>query len=103
MTRTPMQLSTPAEVSRLLANRVRELRLLAGWKQSTLASRAGVSLPTLRRFERTVQTTVRNLLRICSALGRLDEFERLLQPPAARTLAELEARVTQPTRQRGRE
>lgn len=98
----PFQLNTPVETQRLLADRMRQLRLLAGWKQSTLAERSGVSLPTVRRFERTGQTTVENLLKLCHALGRLDEFEQLLRPPAAQSLAELEARATQPSCKRGR-
>ncbi len=97
-----IQLATPDETARLLADRLRRLRLLAGWKQSTLAHRAGVSLPTVRRYERTGRTSIENLLRLCHALARLDEFNELLRPPAAQSLAELEARVAEPTRKRGR-
>ena len=73
----------PEAVEQQLAERIRVLRLQRDWKQSTLATRAGVSLPTVRRYERTGRTTVRNLLRLCHALGRLDEFAELLQPPPA--------------------
>ena len=71
---TILQLSSPQETSELLATRIKELRLLEGWTQATLASRAGVSLPTLRRFERTGNTSVENLLKLFYALGRIDEF-----------------------------
>lgn len=101
MVRSPFQLHSPSDVARQLAEHVRAERLRRGWKQSTLADRSGVSLPTIRRYERTGRTSVENLLRLCHALGRLDEFAELLRPPVATSLAELEAR-TLPTRGRKR-
>ena len=86
----------------MLADRVRSLRLLLGWKQSTLSERAGVSLPTLRRFERTGTTSLETFLRICHALGYLDELESYLKPAPARSVVELEGRTKQRARQRGR-
>ena len=102
MTNSPIQLHTPDEVERMLAQRVRERRLLAGWKQSTLAQRSGVTLASLKRFEYTGKVSLENLLRLCHALGRLDEFDQLLRPPAAQSLAELEARTSSPMPKRGR-
>jgi transcriptional regulator with XRE-family HTH domain len=98
-----LQLQTPDEMARQLAERVRDERLRLSWKQETLARRSGVSLPTIRRYERTGRTSVENLLKLCHALGRLDEFAALLKPPPAETLAELEARVAtdRPKRKRG--
>jgi len=93
---------TPEEAERLLAKRVRELRLLAGWKQATLAERSGVTLASLRRFESTGKASLTNLLRLVHALGRLDELDGLLKPPAARSLAELEAGATRALPKRGR-
>ena len=104
MVETLHQLHTPEDVQRQLADRVRAERLRRGWKQSTLADRSGVSLPTIRRYERTGRTSLENLLRLCHALGRLDEFADLLNPPAASSMAELEAQATataQPKRKRG--
>ena len=97
-----LQLHDPEEVRLLLSGRVRQLRLFAGWKQSTLALRAGVSLPTLRRFERTGKTSLENFLRICHALGHLDVVADCLKPPPARSLAELEQQSPASARQRGR-
>lgn len=91
MSQASLQLTTPEEVETQLAARIRTLRLHRDWKQSTLAERSGVSLPTIRRYERTGRTTVKNLLRLCHALGRLDEFAELLRPPPASSVAELEA------------
>jgi len=92
MSKTSLQLTTPEEVERQLAARLRTLRLRRNWKQCTLAERSGVSLPTVRRYERTGRATLKNVLRLCHALGRLDEFAELLLPPQASSMAELETR-----------
>ena len=92
MSQVSLQISTPEQVEQQLAARIRALRLQRNWKQSTLAERSGVSLPTIRRYEGTGRTTLRNLLRLCHALGRLDEFVELLLPARASSIAELEAR-----------
>ena len=97
-----LQLHDPEETRALLAERIRRLRLLAEWKQSTLAERSGVSLPTLRRYERTGKTSLENFLRICHALGRLDDVAALLEAPMARSIREMEDRSAQPPRRRGR-
>lgn len=96
-----ISLLTPSDVQRLLADRVRDARVQLGLTQKTLAERAGVTYATLRRFERTGEISLKYLLRICNALGRLDEFDRLLKPPPAASLAELESRVARPARKRG--
>ena len=102
MADSPIQLHTPDEAERMLAQRVRETRLAAGWKQSTLAERSGVTLASLRRFECTGKVSLESLLRLCHALGRIDEFDQLLRPPAVRSIDELEARTSRPKPRRGR-
>jgi len=102
MTDPPIQMHTPNEVERTLAQRVRGLRLRAGWKQATLAERSGVTLASLKRFEGTGKVSLESLLRLVHALGRLDEFDQLLRPPAFRSLDELEARISKPMPKRGR-
>lgn len=103
MAGTSLQIHSPDEVARQLADRVRAERLRQGWKQETLAERSGVSLPTIRRYERTGRTSVGNLLKLCHALGRLDAFADLLKSPPASSIAELETRAATatPTRKRG--
>src|SRR5580692_8050621 len=96
-----IQLQTPPGAQSALAGRVRDARVGMGLKQTTLASRAGVSLASLRRFEQTGEISLKHLMRICHALGRLDEFDSVLRPPPAATMAELEARFTGPRRKRG--
>ena len=95
-------LQTPEQISKILAARLKALRLARGWKQATLAERSGVSLASLRRFEASGRASLQHLLALAFALNRLDDFDALLQPPRASSLAELEAAEKQPTRRRGR-
>jgi transcriptional regulator with XRE-family HTH domain len=74
-----------------LCSRVRALRLDREWTQSTLAERAGVSLPTVQRYEHAGRVTLEVFVRLCHALGRLDEVGGILQPARASSLEELEA------------
>ena len=103
MLRPSIQLHSPNEMATLLASRIRTERLRREWKQETLAERSGVSLPTVRRYERTGRTSVENLLKMCHALSRLDELADFLKPPRASSIEELEiiAAMGQPKRKRG--
>jgi len=102
MTTPTIQLHNPGEITARLAARVRAERLRMEWKQETLAARSGVSLPTVSRYERTGRTSLENLLRLCHALGRLDEFADLLKPAAASSIEELSQRTGEaPARKRG--
>lgn len=92
----------PAETGKVLAKRLRALRLLKGWTRETLAKRSGVSTASLKRFENAGKASLDLLLKAAHALARLDEFDTLLRPPAARSLAELEERAARPPRKRGR-
>jgi transcriptional regulator with XRE-family HTH domain len=96
-------LETPLEMRRTLAARLRALRLARGWKQATLAARSGVSLASLRRFETSGgKVSLESLLKLAFALDRLDDFDDLLLPPPAASIAELEAAEKRPARKRGR-
>jgi transcriptional regulator with XRE-family HTH domain len=97
-----LALRTPDEVARLLAGRVRDLRLTRNWTRATLAERAGVTVASLRRFEVTGQASLALVLRVAHALSRLAELEGVLLPPRAASLVELEARAAAPRRRRGR-
>ena len=97
-----LSLYTPTEVCIRLATRVRDLRLRHGWTQSELAARSGVALATLRLFERTGRVSLDRLLRVASALGRLDDFADVLNPPVGDTLEEIEAMSAPPKRRHGR-
>ena len=96
-----LTLKGPSEIALVLADRIRALRLLRGWTQATLASRAGVTTASYRRMETSGKASLELILKVAYALYRLEEFEQLFQPPAARTIEELEKQTTRPTRRRG--
>ncbi|HEX6746677.1 MAG TPA: helix-turn-helix transcriptional regulator [Longimicrobium sp.] len=98
----PIELQTPGEIARSLAERVRALRLQRGWTQQELAARAGLTLATYRRFERTGRIALERLLRIAAILDARGGFDQLFALPAAQSLAELAARSRQRPRKRGR-
>ncbi len=92
-------LLTSKEIAKLLADRLKNLRLSKKWKRTTLAERSGVSVASLIRFEQTAQISLDNFFNLLSALGRLDEIEKLLLPPAAASIEELEEKeVKRPKR-----
>ncbi|MHB0964275.1 MAG: helix-turn-helix domain-containing protein [Gemmatimonadaceae bacterium] len=94
----PLHILSPTDVSLALGRRVQARRLEHGWTQAELASRSGVAIDTLKKFERTGQISLPRLVRLVIALGRVSELEGLLGEPAPRSLRELERF----TRKRGR-
>lgn len=95
-------MTQPREILLELAARVRRLRLDLGWTQDELARRSGVAFSTLRLFERTGRISLERLVLVARALGALDGFEGLFQPPPAMTLADVEQREAQRVRGRRR-
>ena len=102
MISTKLTLLGPGERARILADRARTLRLLKSWTRDTLAERAGISPSSLKRFENTGKASLELVLKVAHALGRLEEFDQLLQAPLVQSIEELEQRTAQPTRKRGR-
>ena len=92
---------TPSETEKLLAVRFKNLRLQAGYKRTTLAQRAGVTVASLKRFESTGQVSLKNILRLAHALGRLPEFAELFAASQANSLDELRDKALKKTPKRG--
>ena len=70
-------LKTPNEIRMEIAHRIKLIRLEQNLTQQGRCDRSDVTLPSLRRFERTGLIAFDSLLRLVNALGRLDEFENL--------------------------
>jgi len=70
-------IKTPESVRKDLSQKVKRRRLDANLSQQGLADRSGVSIATLRVFERKGKVSLENLLKLASALGNLDAFENL--------------------------
>ncbi|MBS0660771.1 MAG: helix-turn-helix transcriptional regulator [Verrucomicrobia bacterium] len=94
-----MAFVTQVEFLRSTADKVRSLRLAAGWTQDDFAARARIAPATYRLFERTGRIALDRLYRIAAVLGRVGELSALFQPAPYTSLEEL---AQPPQRQRGR-
>ena len=70
----------PADWMLEMAKRHKMLRKQAGFTQSELARRSGVSLGSLKRFETSGQISSQFLFLLIDVLGRLDDFDTILKP-----------------------
>lgn len=98
----PIELQGPRDLARMLAGRIRALRLDRGWTQQETAERAGLAPATYRHFERTGQISLERLLKLAVVLDARGGLDGLFVRPPARSLAELEERAERQTRRRGR-
>ncbi len=81
-----LALLTPTEMAIRTAERARARRLALGLRQQDVAERAGVSLASLRRFERTGLIAFDSLLSIAVVLDAVSEFDRLFPEPEFRSI-----------------
>ena len=70
----------PADFLEEIASRHKIIRKQAGFSQSELAKRSGVSLGSLKRFETTGQISLESLLKLTEILNRLNDFDMILKP-----------------------
>ena len=70
-------LNTPKEIMVTLAEHAKATRLALGLTQIGLESRSGVSLGSIKRFEKTGQVALESLLKIAMVLGKLEDFTRV--------------------------
>jgi transcriptional regulator with XRE-family HTH domain len=67
-----------AEILNELAQKHKVLRKQAGFTQSELAQRSGVSLGSIKRFENTGQISLASLVKCTQILDRTADFDLLL-------------------------
>ena len=72
------ELKTSKEVLLQIAHRIKQRRLKQNLTQAGLALRAGVSVGTIKHFEKTGKVGLDILLNMALVLGCLDEFDALL-------------------------
>lgn len=70
-------LSTPDDVAKQIAAKVKARRLELNLTQEGIATRAGLKFATYRRFEQTGEISLKGLLQIGFALNALSEFDTL--------------------------
>lgn len=95
-----IELFSPADLCRGLADRARAARLAADLSQAGLAERAGLSLASLRRFETTGAASLELVARIALVLKAEDGFQALFKPDVYASLDETLKAAT--PRKRGR-
>lgn len=79
----------PQDVAIQIAQRVKERRLELNLTQEGLSLRAGLKLPTYRRFERTGEISLKGLLQIGFAMNTLQDFDALFAKRQYQSLNEL--------------
>lgn len=70
-------LFSPSEIAKKIAVKAKEKRLYYNYTQEALAKKSGVSLGSIKRFERASEISLQNLLLLALALDATDEFLQL--------------------------
>lgn len=70
---------TPLSTLIDMAKKVRALRKQMGYSQAELALRSGVSLGSIKRFERSGQISLESLVKMAHLLDRLNDFDIVFQ------------------------
>lgn len=88
-----LNLDTPSEMQDRVRAAARNRRLALGLTQSDLATRSGVPLATLKRFEQKGQISLAGLLALADALDALAGFGDLFPAVEATRLEDLDKPV----------
>lgn len=73
-------LKTSTETIAEIAQRAKSMRLAQNLTQAGLEQRSGVSLGSIKLFERTGKISCESLVKIAIALGGVEAFNGLFQP-----------------------
>jgi len=79
----------PNAITKDIAERVKARRLETALTQKELALRAGIPLPTYRRFERNGEISLRSLVMLGLVLGATDEFSALFTTKTYKNIDDL--------------
>jgi transcriptional regulator with XRE-family HTH domain len=94
---------TPKELLKEIAKKAKNKRLSLNFSQEGLAKRAGLSLSSLKRFEKTGQIAFTSLLNIALVLNSLEDFEKLFEENINEKKLSLDEILKEkPERKRGR-
>lgn len=72
-----LNISTPNEIAKQIAAKVKARRLELNLTQEGIAARTGIKFATYRRFEQTGEISLKGLLQIGFALNALSDFDAL--------------------------
>lgn len=96
------QFDDPAEIAKLVAERMKARRLELNLTQFGLAAKAGVSFGSLKRFENQHEISFGNLILLAFALNATEDFEALFGTVQYQTMDELLNHKNRKQRKRGR-
>ncbi len=84
-----LNLKTPYDISLELAEKAKAKRKYMKLTQMQLAKKSGVSLSSLKRFEKTGEISLSSLLKIAMALDSLNDFEKVFEKPEYTSIEEI--------------
>jgi len=91
----------PASIAGKISERMRERRLEMNLTQQNLAKKSGVSLGTLKRFERNHEISLKHLLMLSVVLDATEEFALLFSRRQFENIDQA-LKVSSKKRQRGK-
>lgn len=84
-----LNFKTPYEVSMEIAEKAKAKRKYMKLSQQKLAEKSGVSLGSLKRFERTGEISLSSLLKLALVLDSLKDFDVLFEKPEYASIEEV--------------
>lgn len=97
-----IEMPTPREVLKTIAQKARAKRLSLNLSQLTLSQKSGVSYGVLKKFEQTGQISLESLLKLAFTLGSLGNFKDVFALPKPEAALSLDELMQDKTRKRGR-
>jgi len=75
-----INIQTPESVMMIIRDKIKQRRLSLKLTQEGVAKRSGVSLGSLKRFEKSAEISLHSLLKIALVLECLDDFTTIVNP-----------------------
>ncbi len=99
-----INLNTPNSISEQLRENFKQKRLILDLTQEGLSKKSGVSLGSLKRFEKSGQISLESLLKLSVVLECLDDFFNIANKKEERrnSIDEILNKEKEPVKKRGR-
>ena len=93
---------TPQEIQKQIAQQARAKRLALNLSQKTLSNKSGVSYGVLKKFEATGQISLASLLQLALVLESIDDFTSMFTVVKLEKALSLDELMKDTLRKRGR-
>ena len=80
---------TPSDITKRLADRIRNIRKRKGITQAQLAARSNVSYASLRVFEKTGKISLESFVKLTMELDVVNEINELFTKPVYNSIEEV--------------